>query len=118
MTCDVVPSGAGGVGTVAPMRSWRLLASVLAINEIEVAVEYADVFVVLREGDDVPGPNDWEATVRTTERNRLRPGTYELRFDTPDDRRLSGHAILRFSDGSQHLFRGDGHLGGVEDAIA
>lgn len=100
------------------MRSWRLLASELAINEVEVSIDYADVFVVLREGDEVPGPNDWEATVRTSERNRLRPGTYELRFDTPDARRLSGHAILRFSDGNQHLFRGDGHLGGVEDAIA
>ena len=28
-------------------------------------VSYADVFIVLREGDDRPGPNDWEATVRT-----------------------------------------------------
>jgi hypothetical protein len=100
------------------MRSWRLLATVLAINEVEVAIDYADVFVVLREGDDVPGPNDWEATVRTSEKNHLPPGTYELRFGTADDHRLSGHAMLRFSDGNQHLFRGDGHLGGVETAIS
>lgn len=100
------------------MRSWRLLASKLAINEVDVEVAYADVFVVLREGDATPGPNDWEATVRTAERQHLAPGTYELRVDTPDHVVLSGHAMLRFSDGHQHHFRGDGHLGGVEDALA
>lgn len=100
------------------MRSWRLLASALAINEIDVEVAYADVFVVLREGDVRPGPNDWEATVRTAERQHLPPGTYELRVDTPDGLRLSGHAVLRFSDGRQHLFRGDGVLGGVDAVVA
>ncbi|MEX2293536.1 MAG: hypothetical protein WD691_07075 [Acidimicrobiales bacterium] len=99
------------------MRSWRLLAARLAINEVDVEVAYADLFVVLREGDDRPGPNDWEATVRTAERHHLLPGTYELRVDTPDDLVLSGHAMLRFSDGHQHLFRGDGDLGGVDAAL-
>ncbi len=99
------------------MRSWRLLASRLAINEVDVDVAYADVFVVLREGDDRPGPNDWEATIRTAVRHHLPPGTYELRVDTPDDLVLSGHAMLRFSDGHQHLFRGDGDLGGVDAAL-
>lgn len=100
------------------MRSWRLLLSGVAINEIEVEVTYADLFVVLRDGDDRPGPNDWEATVRTANPLHFAPGTYELRGDTPDDLCLSGHALLRFSDGHQHHFRGDGHLGGVEDALA
>jgi hypothetical protein len=100
------------------MRSWRLLASRLAINEVDVEVAYADVFVVLREGDVRPGPNDWEATVRTAERHHLPPGTYELRVDTPDDFVLCGRAMLRFSDGHQHLFRGDGDLGGVDAALA
>lgn len=100
------------------MRSWRLLASSLAINEIDVEVAYADVFVVLRDGDDQPGPNDWEATVRTSARHHLPPGTYELRAATDDDVVLCGHAMLRFSDGHQHLFRGDGELGGVADALA
>lgn len=99
------------------MQSWRLLASRLAINEVDVEVAYADVFVVLRDGESRPGPNDWEATVRTTDRQLLRPGTYELRVDTPDDLVLSGHAMLRFSDGHQHLFRGDGELGGVDGAL-
>lgn len=99
------------------MRSWRLLAARLAINEVNIDVAYADVFVVLREGDARPGPSDWEATVRTAERHDLRPGTYELRVDTPDDLVLSGHALLRFSDGHQHLFRGDGDLGGIDAAL-
>lgn len=99
------------------MRSWRLLAERLAINEVDVEVAYADVFVVLRDGDVRPGPNDWEATVRTSARQHLPPGTYELRVDTPDEHTLSGHAMLRFSDGHQHLFRGDGDLGGVDAAL-
>ena len=100
------------------MRSWRLLADTLAINEIDVGISYADVFVVLREGDARPGPNDWEATVRTADRQHLPPGTYELRVGTPDGHELCGHAVLRYSDGAQHLFRGDGELGGVDAALA
>jgi len=100
------------------VKSWRLLLSAVAIDEVPVSVDYADLFVVLREGDDGPGPNDWEATLRTPVRLHVRPGTYELRGDTPDDLTLSGHAVLRFSDGHQHHFRGDGPLAGVDDAIA
>ncbi|MEO7571379.1 MAG: hypothetical protein ABIX10_02990 [Acidimicrobiales bacterium] len=100
------------------MRSWRLLLSDVAINEIDIVATYADVFVVLREGDDRPGPNDWEATVRTPDHQHLPPGTYELRGGTPDDVDLSGHALLRFSDGYQHHFRGDGPLGGIEGVMA
>ncbi len=100
------------------MRSWRLLLSEVAINEVDVDVTYADMFVVLRDGDERPGPNDWEATMRTPDHQHLPPGTYELRGGTPDDLTLSGHAVLRFSDGWQHHFRGDGELGGVTDALA
>jgi hypothetical protein len=94
------------------------MASSLAIDGAGVEVAYADVFVVVRPGDDLPGPNDWEATVRTSDHHHLRPGTYELAFQTPDGLRLAGHAILRFSDGRQHHFRGDGDLTGVGDALA
>lgn len=100
------------------MRSWRVLLSWVAINEVDVPVSYADVFVVLRDGDEQPGPNDWEATVRTADRQHFPPGTYELRGDTCDHVALSGHAVLRFSDGHHHHFRGDGHLGGVEGVVA
>ncbi len=100
------------------MRSWRLLASALAINEIDVEVAYADLFVVVRDGDERPGPTDWEANVRTADRLDLGPGTYELRVDTPDGHVLRGQAMLRFTDGSQHLFRGDGDLAGSDAALA
>ena len=100
------------------VRSWRLLLSTVAINDVAVEVDYADVFVVLREGDPAPGPNDWEATLRTSTRQELRSGTYELSGTTPDDLSLSGHALLRFTDGHQHHFRGDGALGGIDAAIA
>jgi hypothetical protein len=94
------------------------MVSNVAINEVAVDASYADVFVVLREGDDRPGPNDWEATLRTADRQHFPPGTYELRADTLDDAPLSGHAVLRFSDGHHHHFRGDGHLGGVDAVVA
>ncbi len=100
------------------MRSWRLLLSEVAINEVAIVASYADVFVVLREGDDRPGPNDWEATVRTPDHQHLPPATYELRGGTPDHLTLCGHAVLRFSDGYQHHFRGDGELAGVDDVVA
>lgn len=100
------------------MRSWRLLLSGITVDEVSLDVSYADLFVVLREGDARPGPNDWEATVRTEGRHHLVPGTHELLASTPDDLTLSGQAVLRFSDGHQHLFRGDGDLAGVDAAIA
>ena len=100
------------------MRSWRVLLSDVAINEVDVPVRYADVFIVLRDGEEAPGPNDWEATVRTADRQHFPPGTHELRGGTLDEVSLSGHAVLRFSDGHQHHFRGDGLLGGVEGVVA
>lgn len=100
------------------MRSWRVVITNVAINEVAIEVSYADVFVVLREGDERPGPNDWEATVRTPDRQHFQPGTYELRADTLDDIAISGHAVLRFSDGQHHHFRGDGELGGVDAVVA
>ena len=94
------------------MRSWRVLVRELAIDDVSVETTYADVFLVLREGDAEPGPSDWEANVRTEVRHRLPPGRHELRAVTADDVELRGHALLRFSDGHQHLFRGDGPLDG------
>src|SRR3546814_8017637 len=91
---------------------------VLPISEGAVEVAYADVFVVLRDGGERPGPNDWEATVRTSDRQHFPPGTYELSAETLDDVSLSGHAVLRYSDGHHHHFRGDGELGGVDAAVA
>jgi hypothetical protein len=96
------------------VRSWRVLLRELAIDDVTVDAAYADVFVVLREGDTEPGPSDWEATLRTELRQRLPPGRHELRAVTADDVAIQGHALLRFSDGHQHLFRGDGPLAGAD----
>jgi hypothetical protein len=80
------------------------------------AITYADVFVVVREGESAPGPNDWEVTLQTSSEHRLPAGEHDLRIEAMDGSRLSGRALLRFSDGTRHLFRGDGHLTGFVDA--
>jgi hypothetical protein len=90
----------------------------VAIDEVGVAVDYADLFLVVREGDEAPGPNDWEATVRTSDRQHIKPGRYALSGTTADDIAVAGPALLRFSDGHQHLFRGDGALAGADAVTA
>lgn len=112
------------MATLRPVRSTRLLvASVSAAvvggadDGAEVvldadAIAYADVFVVVREGEPGPGPNDWEVTVETVGTHHLPPGEHDLRLDAVDGSVLRGRALLRFSDGIRHLFRGDGHLAG------
>jgi hypothetical protein len=78
-------------------------------------ITYADVFVVVRDGETSPGPNDWEVTLQTRGPRPLRPGEHDLRLEAVDGSLLSGRALLRFSDGSRHLFRGDGTLTGFVD---
>ena len=87
-----------------------MLVARLRVDGAMVALGYADVFVVVREGESGPGPNDWEVTVRTPSAHRLEPGRHVLELDALDGSRFSGRALLRFSDGRQHLFRGDGDL--------
>jgi hypothetical protein len=79
------------------------------------AITYADVFVVVREGEAGPGPNDWEVTLQTCGDHHLPPGEHDLRIDAADGSHLHGRALLRFSDGTRHLFRGDGRLAGLPD---
>jgi hypothetical protein len=88
------------------------------VDEDDIAddgVSYADVFVVVREGETTPGPNDWEVTVQTRGDHHLRPGEHDLRLEAMDGSLLTGRALLRFSDGTRHLFRGDGRLAGFVD---
>jgi hypothetical protein len=80
------------------------------------AITYADVFVVVREGESGPGPNDWEVTLQTSGDHHLVPGEHDLRIEALDGTLLTGRALLRFSDGTRHLFRGDGRLTGYVDA--
>jgi hypothetical protein len=83
-----------------------------------VEVQYADVFVVIREGAAAPAPTDWEVNVTSRERVRLEPGRHVLHACSSDGRVIEGPAALRFSDGHRHLFRGDGPLEGVAGLTA
>lgn len=94
------------------MRSWRVLLSEVAVDGVVIGVDYADVFVVVREGQDAPSATDWEVTARSTERVHLTPGRHSLRLCSADGHVLQGEAVLRFSDRSQHHFRGDEPLDG------
>jgi hypothetical protein len=98
------------------VRSWRVLLREVAVDGVAVDLSYGDLFIVVRDGDAgaTPAPSDWEATVRTAERQRLGPGRHELLARTADGHQVQGWSVLRFSDGHQHLFRGDGHLEGAD----
>ena len=100
------------------MRSWRVLLRDVAIDGVGVEASYADLFLVVREAEEVPGPNDWEATLRTAQRRHLTPGRHELRAHTEEGQEVLGWAVLRFSDGNQHHFRGDGPLDGAGSVLA
>lgn len=94
------------------MESYRILLSHVDIDGVPVTFDYGDVFVVVREGDDGPGPSDWEAQLRTGQYHRIRMARHELALTAPDGTCLRGAAIVRFSDGHRHLFRGDADLQG------
>lgn len=94
------------------MRTTRLLLERLLVNGRELVTSYADVFVVLRDGAAVPGPNDWEVTARSADEITLEPGKHRLQLVGLDGTTLSGQAFLRFSDGNRLLFRGDDELDG------
>lgn len=94
------------------MESHRILITHAEIDGIPVDLEYADVFVVVRDGEDAPGPTDWEAQVRTSAHHRVAPARHDLTLTAPDQTVYRGGAITRFSDGRRHLFRGDAELSG------
>jgi hypothetical protein len=96
------------------MRTARVLLGRLAVNGQEIEASYADVFVVVRDDETTPGPNDWEVTVQATNGVHLEPGKHLLQLEGLDGTTLSGQALLRFSDGNRLLFRGDGHLAGYD----
>jgi hypothetical protein len=89
-----------------------MLLDRLVVNGQELITSYADVFVVIRDGANAPGPNDWEVTARSDNGVSLAPGEHVLQLEGLDGTTLTGRALLRFSDGTRLLFRGDGHLAG------
>ena len=97
------------------MRSNRLSVERMSVGDDDVGVSYADVCVVVRDGESGPGPNDWEVNLRTCDQHRLEPGEHDLTLDAADGSHLQGRALLRFSDGLRHLFRGDGRLAGYDE---
>ena len=98
------------------MESYRIIASSVDLDGVPVECGYADVFVVVREDTDGPGPTDWEAQVHTDQYLRIAPARHDLAFTVADGSNLRGAAIVRFSDGHRHLFRGDDDLHGFERA--
>lgn len=96
------------------MESYRIIASRVDLDGLPVEAGYADVFVVVRDGADQPGPTDWEAQVHTDQYLSVAPARHDLAFSVPDGSVLRGAAIVRFSDGHRHLFRGDAELDGFE----
>jgi len=89
-----------------------MLLERLVVNGQEVVTSYADVFVVIRDGATAPGPNDWEVTARSDNGVALEPGQHVLQLEGLDGSTFTGPALLRFTDGTRLLFRGDGQLAG------
>lgn len=84
------------------------------MDGIPVEVDYADAFVVIREGYSAPATTDWEVNLRTGARHHLEPARHDLALHVADGSVLRGTAIVRFSDGHAHLLRGDSQLDGFE----
>lgn len=96
------------------METYRILLHHVDVDGIPVEFDYADVFVVVREGRTEPAPTDWEAQLRTDQFHRLAMARHELALTAVDGTCLRGAAIVRFTDGHRHLFRGDDTLSGFE----
>lgn len=100
------------------MRQTRLVVDRMAVGADAFEpddITYADVFVVVRDGATGPAPTDWEVTLRTLHRCTVTPGRHQLVMSAADGTILRGAAVLRFSDGHRHLFRGDDDLSGFTD---
>jgi hypothetical protein len=99
------------------MRSIRVLLESATVGAVDVPLQQGHLHVVLREGDERPGPTDWEVLLVTEETTDVRPGAHVVALVTADEQRLRGRALVRFSDGHRHLLRGDDDLGGVDGVL-
>jgi hypothetical protein len=59
---------------------------------------------------------DWEVVAHSGDKRWLVQGEYRLTLEAEDGRRFEGRANLTTTDGTTHLFRGIGNLGGFEQA--
>ncbi|HUW04196.1 MAG TPA: hypothetical protein VMW08_17720 [Acidimicrobiales bacterium] len=92
------------------MQATRFLVQRLKVDGIVVETTYADLYVVVRDDADGPAPTDWEAQAHGIETRNISAGRHHLECSVPDGSVLSGEAVVRFSDGTRHLFRGDSDL--------
>lgn len=99
------------------MRSWRTPVGTASVDGLPVELAQGHLLVVVREGDERPGPTDWEVTLVTDPPRPVAPGRHRLRLGTVDGHDLVGHGVVRFSDGARHLLRGDSDLEGVESVL-
>lgn len=80
------------------------------IDGREIAVKYADLIVVDRDG---AADLDWEVVLVPLNDRLFEPGAYEFRFTTLENRQLQGTAIFVRSVESTHVFRGAGAIDGI-----
>jgi hypothetical protein len=99
------------------VRSVKVLLDSATVGADELDLQQGHLLVVVREGDESPGPNDWEVMLVTDGPRYVRPGTHQVGLSTLDGVRVRGRALVRFSDGHRHLLRGDGELIGVESVL-
>jgi hypothetical protein len=96
------------------MRSCRVAIEGCSVDDRRLDLGWSQLFLVVRDEQSGPGPNDWEANLTTPGGEHLAPGGHVLRLRLADEHVVSGRALLRFSDGRRHLFRGDGALAGAD----
>lgn len=99
------------------MRTFRIVASSIDIDGRPVEFDYGDVFVVLRDDGPVPANSDWEVQIRTDQFHPITAARHDLALRAVDGSEVRGAAIVRFSDGHRHLFRGDSPLDGFDAGV-
>lgn len=90
------------------------MLSHIDLDGMPVEFGYGHVYVVVREGESVPSATDWEANITTDDFVPITAARHDLALTAPDGSCMRGAAIVRFSDGHRHLFRGDAELQGFE----
>lgn len=98
----------------AGMETYRITVSHVDLDGHPLDIGYADIFIVVREGDDMPGTTDWEVQINTPAPVDIALAPHDLALGIPDGTTIRGRAIVRHTDGHRHLFRGDSELAGFE----
>ena len=97
------------------MQHRRFYLEGLVASGIDFPRLGGNLLVVRREESPVL---DWEVVVQTREKIAVDQAPYDLLLSGPEGT-FSGPAILVRSDGTSHVFRGAGDLGGfAEDDFA